>query len=78
MSKSIEILNELEKSHGLKNLAQRGLLTPSLLFYRDIYFEVDIFLRMGNKKEEAVRLVCDKINISRVTVYNAIRCMTNE
>ncbi len=78
MSKAIEILNDIDKSHGLKELISKGLFSWKLLFYRDIYNEYDAYLRMGFRKEESIRLVQDKLNICRSTVYNALKSMRNE
>ena len=78
MSKAIEILNEIDKTHGLKSLVGKGLLPWSMLWYRDVYNEYDVFVKMGFKKEESKRLVEDKLKISRNTVCRAIRKMSNE
>lgn len=76
--RNVDILNELEKSHNLKELCKRGLIHPTLLWYRDLFFEYDSFRKMGIKSEESVRMVCDKIDIQRITVYRAIKSMRYE
>lgn len=76
--KSIEILNDIDKSHGLKVLIGKGIMSWTMMWYRDIYNEYDVFIKLGNKKEESVNLVCDKFNTSRATVYKALKEMNNE
>lgn len=78
MSKAIEILNEIDKSHGLKNLTGKGLLSWTLLWYRDLYNEFDVFIRMGKGTEEAADLTADKLKVDKRTVYRAIKAMNNE
>jgi hypothetical protein len=78
MRKSIEILNEIDKTHGLKNLTGKGLISWTLLLYRDLYNEFDVFVRMGKGTEEAADLTADKFKVDKRTVYRAIKSMNNE
>lgn len=75
MSKVIEILNNLDKSEQLKELVVKGILSYTLLSYRDIYNEYDVYKRLGNNVNEAVLLTSVKMNIDRSTVYRAIKRM---
>lgn len=71
----IELLNEIEKQYGLKELLNRGLISPKVLFYRDIYNEVDANKRLGIGMEESVLNVCYKMKCERNTVYRAYRTL---
>jgi hypothetical protein len=73
--RSIDILNELDKSHGLKELVSKSLMAWTMLWYRDIYNEFDVFIKMGHLPTEAVRLTAVKLNIGEATVYRAKKQM---
>lgn len=75
MSSVIEILNNLDKSEQLKELVLKGILSYTLLSYRDIYNEYDVYRRLGNNVAESVLLVSVKLNVSERTVYTAIKRM---
>lgn len=72
---SIEILNEIENTHGLRNLAKRGLISASLFAYRDIYLEFDAYKKQGYNTTEAAHHTSEKFRISEKTVYKAKRIM---
>lgn len=75
MSSVIEILNNLDKSEQLKEMVLKGILSYTLLSYRDIYNEYDVYRRLGNNVAESVLLVSVKLNVSERTVYTAIKRM---
>lgn len=66
--KTIEIIEQLEKSHGLKNLVNKSLLSWSILFHKEIYTEFDAFRKMGHNVNKSVQMTSDKLNISERTV----------
>lgn len=72
---NIEILNQLDKTVGLKNLAAKGLISVTVLALRDIYLEYDVFVKMGYTTTIAVDALCEKFKVSEFTVYRAKREM---
>lgn len=76
--RSIEILNILDETHGLKNLVNKSLIAWNVLWYRDVYMEFDAFIKMGAGTSEAVRLTSVKLNVSESVVYVAKRKMESE
>lgn len=71
----LEVLNTLEKTHGLKDLVNRSILGWEILWYRDVYLEFDAYKRMGAGTSEAARLTAVRLNISEKTVYRAKKRM---
>jgi len=74
-SRTIDILNELDRTHGLKNLFEKGFITWSVIWHRDVYNEFDVYRRLGNNVAESVLLTSVKLNTSQKTVYKAIKRM---
>jgi hypothetical protein len=66
--RTIEIIEELDKTHGLKILVNKSLLSWSILFHREIYLEFDAFRKMGYNVNTSVQMTSDKLNISERTV----------
>jgi hypothetical protein len=73
--RSIDILNEIDKNHGLKELVGKSLMSWTMLWYRDIYNEFDVYIKMGNPPTEAALLTAVKLNIGVATVYRAKKQM---
>ena len=67
-----EILNELRKGSMINNLAKKGLISPSLLFWHDIYLHFDLLIKMGYESGEAVRMTATKFKVTKKTIYCAI------
>lgn len=67
--KLIEILNDIDKGYGLIRLVKASVVPCSILSWRDIYLEFDVYIKTGNRTSEAVRKTADKFNISEGLVY---------
>jgi DNA invertase Pin-like site-specific DNA recombinase len=68
-----QLIIKLTASGQLTELFKVGLLGYKTLMYRDIYFDVDILLKMGVEKMVAKQQIADKYGVSLKTVYNAIK-----
>jgi len=76
--RNVDIINKIDKDFNISKLVRDGIISPKLLFYRDIYNEIDANKKMGIRMEEAVMNVCDKMRVERTTVYRAYKIMNNE
>jgi len=73
----IDIINKLDQNGYMKFLCEAGLLAPKIFLYRDLYNLVEIQKKLyAEEHKDAVRIVANKIRVSRVTVYKAIKIMT--
>jgi DNA invertase Pin-like site-specific DNA recombinase len=68
-----QLIIELTATGKLTELFTCGLVGYKTLMYRDIYFDVDILLKMGVEKMVAKQQIAEKYGVSLKTVYNAIK-----
>lgn len=71
----LQILNKLDESYGLNKLYQNAVINQKMLLYRDIVIELDVCIRTGKNKAQAVKIIADKFKIDDCTVYRAINKM---
>jgi len=70
-----QVLDEVPEEL-LEKLLQRGLIPPSLIKYRDIFYYYDTVIRVLKKTPtDAVFLTAGKFDVSIMTVYRAIKVM---
>lgn len=72
----VELLNELERSGKLRALLSAGLISPKVIFYREVYLlvcsKIEIHKQsIGTAESEAA----EELRITERTVRRAIRCM---
>jgi len=67
----------LEKSNEqfLQKLWKSGLLSYKIFFYRNLWIEHDLQLKMGMSKMDAIHNTATKFNVCYMTVYRALRIM---
>jgi hypothetical protein len=74
MSK-LNLINDLTISGTITELHRCGVVSYKVLMYRDIYYDVDVLLKMGTEKTVAKQQVADRFGVCLKTVYNAIKFM---
>lgn len=73
--KMIDMLNKLESDFGLSNLVKKGVIPWSVIFYRDVYLEFDVYVRSGKSIVESVMLTSIKFGVCEKTVFRARKKM---
>jgi len=72
---SYEILNRLDNSGELKYLIRNGFMPVKIGTHLEIYRFVDMRVKTGSKKTEAVNEACAKLNVCRATVFNILKAL---
>ena len=72
---NIEIIRELKESGKLKPLIVAGLFPAKVLTYTEMFYHVDAQVKSGVKKDKAVLCTACTFNVSRATVYTAIKSL---
>lgn len=72
----VEILNELERTGKLRPLLSAGLISPKVIFYREVYLLVLSKIEIHKQtKGTAESEAAEELRITERTVRRAIRCM---
>lgn len=66
-------VTELYQSGIMRELLQRGLITPTTFRSLEIFIEVKNLELSGNKRTHAVEKIAHKCKISEISVWRAIR-----
>lgn len=66
-------VTELYQSGIMRELLDRGLITPSAFRSLEIFIEVKNFELSGDKRTHAVEKTAEKCKISEISVWRAIR-----
>lgn len=70
-----ETLCKLESTGELKSLVKSGLMPIKIGTHLEIYRMVDMRIKTGTKKTEAVLEASVSFNVCRQTVFNIIRSL---
>jgi hypothetical protein len=72
----VEYMNSLENVDQLQRLARIGMCPPHFLTYREIYFKVDLHMRIQKtERTAAVRKVAKEMKKPERTVWSAVQLM---
>ncbi len=74
----IKTINELDSQFSLIKLFRDGIIDWTILRDRDIYFQYDIYRKMGKRKMDAKEQTALDFGVSFDTVHRAIKRMTSE
>jgi hypothetical protein len=75
MSERERILRQLTDSGEIHSYYKAGIISPSMIKYRDIYYDVMTLETIGNTRMVAIQEVADRYKISIKSVYVAINWM---
>ena len=73
----IELVDKLYKDGSLKKLIKGGLVSPKIMFYREVYLDYDKNIRVAKVKERvrAAEDTADTFKISTAMVYRIVKIM---
>jgi hypothetical protein len=74
----IDFINDLHDKGILQKLFHVNCISAKLLYYRDIYLEYDIKIKMKENKTDAIFLVSEKFKVVEQTIYRIIKFMEKE
>lgn len=66
-------VTELYQSGVMKELLNRGLITPTTFRSLELFIEVKNFELSGEKRTHAVEKVSQKCKVSEISIWRAIR-----
>jgi hypothetical protein len=71
----LEIIKRLSETGEIISLYKAGLIEPFAIKYRNIYFDVDTFQKIGQSRMDAIYNAANKYNCGIQTIYRAIKWM---
>ena len=75
MSEREKILKKLTDSGEIHTYFKAGIISPNMLKYRDIHYDVMTLETLGNARMVAIQQVADRYKISINSVYVALKWM---
>jgi len=66
-----DLLKRLSESGDIIKLHKAGLISSTIINYRNMYYDLLTYQSLGIKTKDAVMDVCIKYNCSSMTVYRA-------
>lgn len=75
MSERERILRQLTESGEIHTYYKAGIISPNMIKYRDIYYDVMTLETLGNPRMVAIQEVAERYRTCTKTVYRAIKWM---
>lgn len=69
----LEIIKRLSETGEIISLYKAGLIEPFAIKYRNIYFDVHAFQKIGQTRMDAIYNAANKYNCGIQTIYRAIK-----
>jgi hypothetical protein len=69
----LEIIKRLSETGEIISLYKAGLIEPFAIKYRNIYFDVNAFQKIGQTRMDAIYNAAAKYNCGIQTIYRAIK-----
>jgi len=69
----LEIIKRLSDSGEIISLYKAGLIEPFAIKYRNIYYDVDTFQKIGQTRMDAIYNAANKYNCGIQTIYRALK-----
>ena len=69
----LEIIKRLSETGEIISLYKAGLIEPFAIKYRNIYFDVDTFQKIGQSRMDAIYNAANKYDCGIQTIYRALK-----
>jgi len=74
----LEIIKRLSDSGEIISLYKAGLIEPFAIKYRNIYFDVDTYQKIGQSRMDAIYNAAQKYNCGIQTIYRALKWISEK
>jgi hypothetical protein len=74
----LEMIKRLSDTGEIISLYKAGLIEPFAIKYRNIYFDVDTFQKIGQTRMDAIYNAAHKYNCGIQTIYRALKWISEK